>query len=154
MDAAERGRAHRVVRRRPGNRRKLLLVRQALECERRRGIVRRRRGRNPCQPVRVLTPQPLVRFRLGEHDDVLDPCEAVASGAPDANVSILPRQLLQHREMLVIVWKGRHCLEPDGWIGVLPFGLGFETVEERHFFRTFHLHIDLSIVDRSIRGCV
>ncbi len=133
VDARDRGGPDRVVRRRFRNRRKVLLIAQPVEGERRVAVGLGRCGGDAHETVGQLAPKRVVFLGPCQPRQVADDANPCDGGAPDADVLVRGRQLSDDGPMLGIVRHFRQASQPDSRIRVAPLGLGLETIEERHW---------------------
>jgi hypothetical protein len=132
LNLAERRGPHRIVRRRLGDRREVLLIAHPVE---RRGGVGVGFGRpvgDGDQPFSELAPKRLVSLGPGDPCQISHDPDSLDGGAPDAHVFVGRCQLRDDAPRLGVVWQLRHAGEPDGRVGVAILGLRLEAIEERH----------------------
>ena len=133
MYAPERCGSHRFVRRALRNGRQLFLIREAAEGQCGVAVRIRRRRRDGDEAIGQLATKLLVGFGRRELHQIGHRVDARDSRASYPNVLIRSRELDERTLLLRIVdhqFRDRRC--PHCRVGVLPFGIRLETVEERH----------------------
>jgi hypothetical protein len=130
VDAAERRRPDRVVRRRLRDGRQVLRILEPVERERGVGVRSRRSDRDRDEAFGELAAQlliPLRSRRVRDHCDIRD----VRKGLPPhAHVLVGARELLDHTLMLGIIRNLGNRRRADRRVRVLPSGLWLESIEE------------------------